>query len=94
MKRILLVSLVIFSLLSSGCHWMGFRTVSGNGIVKTENRSVAGFSEVSVGGPFEVEIKPGENFSVRIETDENLFRYINFDKDGRRLKIKVRDGMV
>lgn len=93
MKRHLFFSFVIIALLSAGCNWIGIHTVTGNGNIATENRSVAGFSEVSIGGPFVVELTQGENYAVRIETDENLIRYINFDKDGRRLKIKVHNGV-
>lgn len=91
-KRVLFVlSLSLMFLVA--CNWFGMRTITGNGNVVTEKRSVAGFSEVSVGGPFLVEIKPGESYSVSIETDENLIKYINLDKDGRKLKIKVRNGI-
>jgi hypothetical protein len=76
----------------AGCHW-GIGTVNGNGNIVTEKRSVAGFSEVSVAGPFEVVITPGDGYGVSVETDENLMQYVNFDKDGRRLKVKVRRGV-
>lgn len=93
MKKLMFGILSISLLLLASCNWFGMRTISGNGNIITEKRSVAGFSEVSVGGPFQVEIRPGESYSVRIETDENLVRYINFDKDGRKLRIKVHNGI-
>jgi hypothetical protein len=76
----------------AGCQFMN-RTVTGNGVIVTENRSVAGFTRIASGGPMDVEIRPAPDFSVSIEGDENLLRYINFDKDGRKLKIKVRDDL-
>ncbi len=84
--------LLLFVTLPS-CHgwWMG--TVNGNNHVISEKRSVAGFSKVSLAGPFDVELTPGEEYAVSIETDENLMEYINVDKDGSRLKIKVREGV-
>lgn len=76
----------------SSCHfWMD--TVTGNGHVTTEKRSVAGFSKLSFEGPFEVEVIPGEDFAVSIEAEENLLQYINIDKDGSRLEVKVMNGV-
>lgn len=93
MKQIGVLFLVFTTMLISSCNWWGMKTVTGNGTIVTEKRSVAGFSEVSVGGPFEVVIRPGEGYGVSIETDENLLPYVNFDKDGRKLKIKLRHGV-
>ncbi len=75
-----------------GCQWWP-HTVSGNGNMRSETRSVAGFSEISVGGPFEVEVIPNADFGVVLEADENLLRYIHVDKEGDRLKVKVRNGV-
>jgi predicted small secreted protein len=44
MKRHLFFSFIIIALLSAGCNWIGIHTVTGNGNIATENRSVAGFS--------------------------------------------------
>jgi hypothetical protein len=68
-------------------------TVTGNGHITTETRSAAGFTEVSFGGPFEAVIETGKNFGISVEADENLMPYINFDKDGDKLKVKIRDGI-
>lgn len=85
------ILLALLPVLSS-CHfWMD--TVTGNGHVTTEKRSVAGFSKLSFGGPFEVEVMPGEAYAVSIEAEENLMQYINIDKDGDKLKVKVMEGI-
>lgn len=91
-KNYFLYSLLALLPLLSSCHfWMD--TVTGNGHVTTEKRSVAGFTKLSFGGPFEVEVIPGQDFSVSIEAEENLLQYINIDKEGGRLKVKVMEGI-
>lgn len=84
--------LLAVSPLLVGCNfWMD--TVSGNGHITTEKRSVAGFSKLSFEGPFDVEVVLGEDFGVSIEAEENLTQYININKDGDRLRVKVMDGI-
>jgi Putative auto-transporter adhesin, head GIN domain len=87
-----IITLAAFLLVvSSGCHWAG--TVTGNGNLVTEKRSVSGFTKISAGGPFDVVITPGPTYSVQIEADDNLLELINLDKDGKVLKIKLRNGV-
>ncbi|HSC55200.1 MAG TPA: head GIN domain-containing protein [Phnomibacter sp.] len=86
-----LVAIVLVTI-STGCNfWMD--TITGNGHVVTEKRSVAGFKEVCFSGPFDVVIVPGKEYDVSIETDENLLRYVNFDKDGNELEVRILDGV-
>ena len=40
-----------------------------------------------------MEVIPGEDFAVTIEAEENLMQYINIDKDGDKLKVKVMEGI-
>lgn len=89
LKQLLLALVPLFCLAS--CYWMN-KTVTGNGNIVKEKRSVAGFTKVSTGGSMDVIIRPAADYQVSIEGDENLLRLIHFDKDGRKLKIKVRDG--
>lgn len=91
-KRWIAAGTLVLALVLTSCEWWP-RTVSGNGNMRTETRSVAGFSEVAVGGPFEVEITPNADFGLIIEADENLLNYIHVDKEGDRLKVKVRNGV-
>jgi len=92
MRNITIVLIAASAIFCSSCNfWMD--TVTGNGHVTTEKRSAAGFSRVSFGGPFDVVIIPGQEYSVTIEADENLMPYINLDKEGDRLKVKIREGI-
>lgn len=57
----------------------------GSGKIATEQRDVKGFKGVDVGGAFLVEITAQSDFSVEIETDDNLLPLI---------KTKVNDGVL
>lgn len=93
MKTINFVLVLTLGAVLSGCNWWNFKTVTGNGTITTETRSVAGFSKLSFGGPFEVQITPDEAYKCEIEADENLMDYIHVDKDGDKLKVRIRNGV-
>lgn len=79
--------LLFFPLVLSSCFFDNER-VQGNGAIKTENRSVGSFSRVSVGGAIKVYVTQGSDFSVRIETDENLLGLVETEVSGDELKIR------
>lgn len=65
--------------------------LSGNGVMKKENRSVSGsFESIGVGGQFNVQIRQGNSTSIEIEGDENLLPYIETVLDGHDLEIRYR----
>lgn len=71
----------------AGCHLPGIR---GNGHIKTEERQVAAFSNLDVGGAFEIEWKNGSP-ALRITTDANLLPYIEDSVSGDTLHLRTRD---
>ncbi len=81
---------VLFSLFTllimSSCR---FTTGSGN--ITTENRSVGGFTGISVGGDFDVEVKIGPSTEVKVEADDNVMKYIETNVSGSTLKIRTKD---
>lgn len=89
MKKVIL-SLFIMSLaFSAQAQW---RKVKGNGDMKTETRSTADYDEVSIGGPFTVDLVKGNEGKITVEADENLMEYIITETNGDKLKIKIKDG--
>jgi hypothetical protein len=70
-----------------GCHLPGIR---GNGHVKTEERQVAAFSNLDVGGAFEIEWQDGSP-ALRITTDANLLPYIEDTVSDDTLHLRTRD---
>ena len=91
MKRI-----VVFSVLSmvifSSCYNLFGKRVRGNGIIKTETRSVTGYNSIEVSGAIDVYVKQDSVQGVRIETDQNLMEYIVVREEGGILKIYPKDN--
>jgi hypothetical protein len=83
--------LFLFSIIISSCNIFGER-VEGNGNIKTETRSVEGFSGVDIGGSMHLHVAQSETYAMRIETDENLLPYIETRMNGDILEIFNRDN--
>lgn len=81
---VLLAGCVVFV---AGCHLPGIR---GNGHIKTEERQVAAFANLDVGGAFEIEWLNGSP-SLRIATDENLLPHIEANVSDDTLHVRTRD---
>src|SRR4051812_11054801 len=87
MRKILIVLLAGCVVLVGGCHLPGIR---GNGHIKTEERSIAGFANLDAGGAFEIEWQNGSP-ALRITTDENLLRYIENNVSDDTLHLRTRE---
>ena len=87
-KTMVAVSLVVFllSVLLAGC--MG--VVVGSGNVETREMDFSGFSRISAGHRFEVEIVQSDSYSISITADDNLFEYIQVSKAGETLRIGLK----
>lgn len=80
MKKLLL--LILPGLLLFSCN---YRTGSGN--IISESRETGNFDAVSISGGFDTEIKTGPGYSVLVEADDNIMRYIEVETRGNTLKI-------
>lgn len=65
----------------------GFDGVKGSGNVRSEKRTVSGFNKVRAGGAVQLEIAAQNDFSLEVESDDNLLPYIKTEIDGTNLKI-------
>src|SRR5262245_57583090 len=86
MRKILTV-LLASVVLVAGCHLPGIR---GNGHIKTEERPIAAFANLDVGGAFEIEWQNGSP-ALRITTDANLLPYIEDNVSDDTLHLRTRD---
>ena len=68
-----------------------FESVSGSGIIQTEQRNVGEFKSVDVSGAFTVEITAQKDFSVSVETDDNIIPLVKTEVENGVLKIR-REG--
>jgi hypothetical protein len=87
MKKIIFVFLAACIVLASGCRWVGVR---GNGDIKTDDRTISAFTEIDVGGAFEIEWQNGSP-ALRITTDENLLSYVESDVSGDTLHVRTQE---
>lgn len=62
--------------------------VKGSGVSATETRDVSEFTDVDVGGVFDVEIISQKDFSVEVTADDNLLQHIKTEVSGGVLKIE------
>lgn len=87
MRKILVILLAGCVVLVAGCHLPGIR---GNGRIKTEERSIAAFAALDIGGAFEIEWRSGAP-ALRITTDENLLPYIENNVSDDTLRLRTRE---
>jgi hypothetical protein len=59
----------------------------GNGNIQTEEIELNNFTKVNIGGNFDVTLIKGDENKILIETDENLFRFINTEVFNQSLNI-------
>ena len=92
MKRqslgIVLASIAIAAgMLLSGCSW--FVTTRDSGVLTTRDFDFTDFSAVEVGSAFTVDISPSDTYSVKVTTQEGLFKQVKVVKTGDTLKISL-----
>lgn len=80
---------ILLLIVFSSCDFSSEK-VRGNGAIKSENRSLNGFTAISVAGSMKVYVTQGPEYTVRIETDENLLGLVETRVDGSELKIRPR----
>ncbi len=91
MKHQLITGLLAVLMLAS-CN-IGNEQITGNGNIRSEERTVSSFDEVEVDGALDVYISQGDMKPVKIEGDENLIQYIEIVEEGDRIKLRTRDNV-
>lgn len=89
MKRILVLPFLL--LLVHSC--INRETVHGNGNETTESRNPGSFKRIQLMGSMDVEIKKGDERSVKINAEENLLPYIETKVEGDKLIVKFSDDV-
>lgn len=84
--------LVAVSFIIPSCRFVTGKRVRGNGVIKTEERSVSSFKNVEVSGGINVYVSQGDIKPVKIEGDENLLQYIEVSQEGDKLIVRDRPG--
>ncbi len=84
--------LIALPLVLGSCNPFWGKRVRGNGIIKTEDRSVSTFKNVEVSGAINVFVSQGDIKPVKIEGDENLLQYIEVLQEGDKIIVRTRHG--
>jgi Putative auto-transporter adhesin, head GIN domain len=91
MRKYYFFTLIAFLGLAS-CRFLGKR-IHGNGVIKTEERSVSSFREVEAAGNIQLIVIQGDLKPVKMEGDENILSYIEVIQEGDRITIKTKEGV-
>lgn len=91
MKKLLFTTL-IFPTLFVSCRFFDGKRIKGNGVIKTESRTVDSFSGIRVSGNADVYVKQDSIYSVKVETDENLLPYLLTTNSNGSLDIHQKEG--
>ncbi len=77
----------------AGCRDWGIMGVRGNGKVVTDERNIADFTELELGGAYSVDVKVGSKPSLVISGVENILKYIKTYVEGDRLIVETRKNI-
>jgi hypothetical protein len=91
MKKLYFLSLIAFLGLAS-CRFMGKR-IHGNGVIKSEEKTVSSFKDVEAYGNIKLNVIQGDLKPIKIECDENLLSYIEVTQEGDLVKIETRKNV-
>ncbi len=83
----LIAILSIGAALSLSCKYESVTGKKGSGSAKSETRNVSGFKKIDASGAINVEVSFQNDYSVIIETDDNLLENIKTETSGDTLKI-------
>jgi hypothetical protein len=83
---VLAVALLIPGL-SLGCERI---SVTGSGNLTTETHDLTGFTRVEAQSGFQIEVTQSSTFSIEITADDNIHEFIEVQKSGETLSIRLR----
>lgn len=89
MKRIILFAVILVSTLSS-CSYFGKR-IRGNGNVVRQERSFSGFTGARVNGAIHLYVRQDSSYSVTVQTDDNLQKYIRVEQKNGTLYVRQQN---
>ncbi len=88
------LSLILITALAiSSCNIIDSERIKGNGKITTKTYNLKNFSNLDLGSSMDVHISQSDDYGVKIETDENLFNYLDVRvHDGNTLEVDVKDN--
>ena len=91
-----LFALLLIASMAAAFGCGGFKNITGvkgSGNLKTETRSVSGFKKIKAGGFVKLDVAVQKDFSVSVETDDNLLPLVTTQVDGDTLVISSKESI-
>jgi hypothetical protein len=74
--------------------WESGEWIAGSGNVRSENRSVPGFTAIEVEGSGNVTLRQGNRQSLSVETDDNILPFVKTEVIGGVLHLGIKEGTL
>ena len=90
-KAVVITALLVICI---GCRSFSCsgEVIKGNGTIETKTFPQNTFNAISISGGWTADIRYSETFSIQIETDENIFPYLDISLTGTTLNIGFKSG--
>jgi hypothetical protein len=89
-----LLGLALSDGLIAGCTSFVPQTITGSGKSVTVQKDLTGFSKVSAGSAFRIDVSQSDSYSVVITVDEKVVPYLDVTVQGDTLRIYLRPGLA
>jgi hypothetical protein len=91
MRKLTALAFITVLALTS-CRFFGKR-IHGNGVIKSEERTVSAFKNVEANGDIKLIVTQGDLKPVRIEGDANILPFIEVIQEGDKVIIQTKQGV-
>jgi hypothetical protein len=91
MKKLLLLGLFILAVGAVSATTIACSEIRGSGKIISEKRSLTGFTGVDAGGAIELQVTKGNNYSVEVQTDDNIMPFVQTTIEDGTLHIYTKD---
>ena len=90
-KAVVITALLVICI---GCRSFSCsgEVIKGNGTIETKTFPQNNFNAISISGGWTADVRYSETFSIQIETDENIFPYLDISVAGATLNIGFKSG--
>jgi len=90
----ILIILIVMAMATMACQFniRTPRSVTGNGNVSQEERSIESFDKIEINGLGEITVELGEEEALTVEAEDNLLPYLETYVRGTTLVIEIEDG--
>lgn len=97
-KMIGMLIMCLFTIMMTGCTEKGqigkWKVIQGSGDIKSESYDLKDFSKLNIARDFRVNVKKGDNFEVKVETNSDILEYLDVAVISDTLYAKYKEDVV